>query len=171
MAGAGAGKPTGSPSSLLSAVLLEPVSCPIQRWLRIWPALYRTRVAHPLSWDREPRLQGRIQRKRRVRGWKQDVLPDSTLPTTPDAVKLPTRSAGRGSLFNLGKEPSPEQARKLMPALCLSVPMTKRGRQRLHVLNRRRACRQPTRQSPSTQGGCRALERPYCFRDCSQAAQ
>ena len=166
MAGAGAGKPTGSPSSLLSAVLLEPVSCPIQRWLRIWPALYRTRVAHPLSWDHEPRSQGRIQRKRRVRGWKQDVLPDSTLPTTADAVKLPTRSAGRGSLFNLGKEPSPDQARKLVPP-----PVTKRERQRLHVLNRRPACRQPTRQSSSTQGGCRALERLYCCRDRSQAAQ
>lgn len=62
-----------------------------------------------------PCVQGRIQRKRRVRGWKQDVPPNSALPTTPDAAKLPTQSAGRGSLFNLGEEPSPDQARNLMP--------------------------------------------------------
>ena len=141
-AGAGAGKPTGSPSLLLSAVLLGPVSCPIQRWLHIWPALYRTRVARPLSWDPVCRAG--------YRGRDESGDGNRTCRPTPRFPQLRTQrnfplSQQDGAVSSIWERNQAQTKRGT------SCPTSKRGWQRLHVLNHHPSRRRLTWQLSSAQ--------------------
>lgn len=85
------------------------------------------------------------------------MLPDShAFSTTADAVKLPTgQQDGAVSSIWKGAKPRPSEEARAHP------PVTKRERQRLHVLNRRLKVDSLHGSHLPPRACCRALERLY----------
>ena len=158
-AGAGTGKPTGSPSSLLSAVLSQPGFL-----------FHSALAAHPAC-----SLEGLCSSPPELGPWTPFAGQDTEEETgqgveTGHAARLrashnsgrskTSRSVSRtGQSLRFGEETESRPSEDPQARLCLSVPTTKAGWQHLHLLSHRPSCRQLTWQLSPTQDSDKTLER------------